>query len=229
MAVLATVWLYRTGQRSVLTAEISAQEWDGEQVDGRKRGEAGDRTKGRLTTSKDITWCTRESGPAECPSSWAFPQASYLTTVSPHFCRSFVARLGQARRKHCYIQQDRTLLKILWSLVVFSMLLVTWHPLASHWAPYTHITNISKFFMELRSWTSQSQRELDSLGTWGSVGVHFNPMAVPSHTYLPPVDRHTHVFTSCCGCIQTTGRQQSCLGSVHFANTWVDWKIASGL
>lgn len=27
MAGPATVWLYRTGQRSVLTAEISAQEW----------------------------------------------------------------------------------------------------------------------------------------------------------------------------------------------------------
>lgn len=70
-------------------------------------GEAGDGTKSRLTTSKDIT-CTREASPAECPSSWAFPQAFHSTIVSPHFCRTFVARLGHACRKHCYTPQDRS-------------------------------------------------------------------------------------------------------------------------
>lgn len=71
-------------------------------------GEAGDRTKGRLTSSKDIISCIREASPAECLSSWAFLQTFQLTAVIPNFWRTFVARLGQACKKHWYTPQHRS-------------------------------------------------------------------------------------------------------------------------
>lgn len=71
-------------QRYQLRSEMESRWMVGKRGENGCEAEGG--TKGRLTTSKDITW---DTGPAQCPSSWAFPQALHLTAVSPHFLENF--------------------------------------------------------------------------------------------------------------------------------------------
>lgn len=79
--------------------------------EGRIGGEVRNRTKGRSITSKDTAGRRKEKEAwhilSVCDSSLVFPQAFYLDAISLDFGNSFVARLRQVHKNHCYNSQHR--------------------------------------------------------------------------------------------------------------------------
>lgn len=68
-------------------------------------------------------------------------------------------------------------------------------------------------FVDLKSWNRQPQTELNSQGTWRSVGEYFNMQKLPTiRSHTSPTSRQVmHMLTSCCGCCQFLERYQKCL------------------
>lgn len=125
-----------------------------------------------------------------------YPQAFYLTAVSLDLCNTFADRLGQACKKNLYHSKHRNNSEN--ALVNGYFQHVAGHlASASCWAASTHMLKFRNLFTDLKFWTREPQRELNSQCTRGRVGVHFNlqKLAVAMPLQMSPTSRQM------CACV----------------------------
>lgn len=160
-----------------------------------------------------------------------FPQAFHLTAISLDFCNTFAARLGQACKKHLCNSQHRNNSEN--ALITGYFQHVAGHlASASCWTPCTHIPEF-----KTSSWTWSPEPD-SNRESWIPITLRELLVCIstcrssPWHCHrihVPPGDRCICMLTSCCDCFQFIDVYKRFLESVHFAKTWTDWKIASGL